>query len=386
MKKRKRGTTEPDSLIPNLLRAFANAIEETPFHSTERTQHPDKKRCSGIHRAVRGLLFAPGHLTVQNFVSFPLPTTAAASSSLEMRTGTLVALVACAALACAAAAFARGGDDGLKLESPGDVLHELHQHDRRMHGHESPQRFLERLPGKRPAFYDESRARDDGNGADEDPEIDDPKPTDGDDPNDGTADSDHSKAPSRGLRDAYKTYRFRGTEENMRASYYRFQELSEKAERSGLSAKEAEELVALRRLRRGWGKKLKKGLKKVGSFVGKVVKGGAALALGAITGIGKTADKVANGGKKKLDDMLAQDIEDCVGCRFVWLGVELEVGNSQMEETIYDSFVKRCMEAEKAPIFFQTCQDMFDDVYGMIGDYMNGFTVNQVCEGAKMCR
>jgi hypothetical protein len=82
----------------------------------------------------------------------------------------------------------------------------------------------------------------------------------------------------------------------------------------------------------------------------------------------------------------SQDVEDCVACRYIWLQVEMDVGNSQIEENIYDSFTQNCIEAQKAPIFYPACQDMFDGVDDMIGDYMDGYTVNQVCENARLCR
>lgn len=63
-----------------------------------------------------------------------------------------------------------------------------------------------------------------------------------------------------------------------------------------------------------------------------------------------------------------------------------DVGNSQIEENIYDSFTSNCIEAQKAPIFYPACQDMFDGIDDMIGDYMDGYTVNQVCENARLCR
>lgn len=44
-----------------------------------------------------------------------------------------------------------------------------------------------------------------------------------------------------------------------------------------------------------------------------------------------------------------------------------DVGNSQIEENIYDSFTANCIEAQKAPIFYPACQDMFDGVDDMIG-------------------
>jgi len=82
----------------------------------------------------------------------------------------------------------------------------------------------------------------------------------------------------------------------------------------------------------------------------------------------------------------AQDVEDCVACRYIWLQVEMDVGNTQIEENIYDSFTQNCIEAQKAPIFYPACQDMFDAVDDMIGDYMDGYTVNQLCENSRLCR
>jgi hypothetical protein len=81
-----------------------------------------------------------------------------------------------------------------------------------------------------------------------------------------------------------------------------------------------------------------------------------------------------------------EDIEDCVACRYIWLQVEQEVGNSQIEEDIYNSFSASCKDAAAAPLFFPACQDMFDQSDDMIGDYMDGYTVNQVCENARLCR
>jgi hypothetical protein len=64
----------------------------------------------------------------------------------------------------------------------------------------------------------------------------------------------------------------------------------------------------------------------------------------------------------------------------------MDVGNSQIEENIYDSFTQNCIEAQKAPIFYPACQDMFDSIDDLIGDYMDGYTVNQLCENARLCR
>lgn len=88
----------------------------------------------------------------------------------------------------------------------------------------------------------------------------------------------------------------------------------------------------------------------------------------------------------KKSKRTATDVEDCVCCRWVWLQVEAQVGNSQVQDNLYDTFTQVCINAQKAAIFYPGCEDMFDDIYGMIGDYMDGYTVNQLCEGAKMCR
>jgi len=83
---------------------------------------------------------------------------------------------------------------------------------------------------------------------------------------------------------------------------------------------------------------------------------------------------------------MPEDVEDCVACRYVWLQVEMDVGNSQIEENIYDSFYQNALEAQKAPIFYPACQTMFDSIDDMIGDYMDGYTVNQMCENSLLCR
>jgi len=81
-----------------------------------------------------------------------------------------------------------------------------------------------------------------------------------------------------------------------------------------------------------------------------------------------------------------EDIEDCVGCRYIWLQVEMDVGNSQIESNIYDSFKAHARDAQLSRIFYPATQDMFDAVDDMIGDYMDGFTVNQMCENSRICR
>jgi len=80
------------------------------------------------------------------------------------------------------------------------------------------------------------------------------------------------------------------------------------------------------------------------------------------------------------------DVEDCVACRYVWMQVEMDVGNSMIEENIYDAFHANALEAQKTPIFYPACQTMFDSIDDMLGDYMDGYSVNQICENSMLCR
>ena len=81
-----------------------------------------------------------------------------------------------------------------------------------------------------------------------------------------------------------------------------------------------------------------------------------------------------------------EDIEDCVACRYIWLQVEEAVGNTAVEEAVFEAFSSNCKDAAAAPMFFPACSDMFAQADDMIGDYMDGYTVNQVCENARLCR
>jgi len=83
---------------------------------------------------------------------------------------------------------------------------------------------------------------------------------------------------------------------------------------------------------------------------------------------------------------LPEDVEDCVACEYVWKQVEQDVGNSAITQTIYDSFHANAVEAQRTPIFYPACQTMFDAADDMIADYMDGFTVTQVCENSMLCR
>jgi len=83
---------------------------------------------------------------------------------------------------------------------------------------------------------------------------------------------------------------------------------------------------------------------------------------------------------------LPEDVEDCVACQYVWKQVEQDVGNSAITQTIYDSFHANAIDAQRTPVFYPACQTMFDAADDMVGDYMEGFTVNQLCENSMLCR
>jgi hypothetical protein len=105
----------------------------------------------------------------------------------------------------------------------------------------------------------------------------------------------------------------------------------------------------------------------------------------------KNARKNYDGLKPDLPDSewrphTAAECEDCMACRYVWKQVEMDVGNTQIEENVYDSFTANALEAQKTPIFYPGVQSMFDQIDDMLGDYMKGMRVDHMCENAMMCR
>jgi len=83
---------------------------------------------------------------------------------------------------------------------------------------------------------------------------------------------------------------------------------------------------------------------------------------------------------------LAEKYEDCMVCRYIWSQVEMDVANARYVEDVQASFEHNCLEAQKAPIFYNGCEDMYDDMYAMTDDYMSQkLTVDDMCMRAKMC-
>jgi hypothetical protein len=82
----------------------------------------------------------------------------------------------------------------------------------------------------------------------------------------------------------------------------------------------------------------------------------------------------------------ARLVEDCLACRFIWMNVEMDIGNSETQKTIYDSFINQCKLGMKAPIMHAPCQQMFARVDYMITGYAAGLTVEEVCAQSRLCR
>jgi len=83
----------------------------------------------------------------------------------------------------------------------------------------------------------------------------------------------------------------------------------------------------------------------------------------------------------------AQWFEDCMACRLVWRQVEMDVANARFVEDVEASFERNCMDLQKSQIFYKGCEDMYDDMWAMVDDYMSSeYTVDKMCVRAHMCK
>ncbi len=82
----------------------------------------------------------------------------------------------------------------------------------------------------------------------------------------------------------------------------------------------------------------------------------------------------------------ARLIEDCMGCRFIWKHVEMDIGNAYLQKTVYDSFMHHCRRGMTAPLLYGPCQTMFTSLDDMVNGYVAGLAVEEVCAQARMCR
>lgn len=79
----------------------------------------------------------------------------------------------------------------------------------------------------------------------------------------------------------------------------------------------------------------------------------------------------------------AQSVSRCSTCKFVWSQIELQLGSKKYPASVFASFEANCMAAQKSNIYWNTCQDMYDDIYAMTDDFLNDETA--ACAKAKMC-
>lgn len=80
------------------------------------------------------------------------------------------------------------------------------------------------------------------------------------------------------------------------------------------------------------------------------------------------------------------DVIDCVACRFAWLKVEMDMGNTRTPHQLYDAFVQHCAGMQETNLFYNPCNKMFGKIDRLIADYISGNTVNLICMKSRMCR
>ena len=98
------------------------------------------------------------------------------------------------------------------------------------------------------------------------------------------------------------------------------------------------------------------------------------------SGAKRTAPAPATGG----DGRKAQSAEKCAACKFVWVQIKGDVANAKFIQEVQAAFTHNCANAQKSTIFYEACEDMYDDMYAMTDDYMtNSDTI--VCEKAGLC-
>jgi len=82
----------------------------------------------------------------------------------------------------------------------------------------------------------------------------------------------------------------------------------------------------------------------------------------------------------------ALKIPDCIGCLFIWSQVEMDCGNTQLDEVIYNSLIRNCLDAEETAIFWPTCRNMIAMSADMINGYVEGVDISEICSRNNVCR
>ena len=123
-----------------------------------------------------------------------------------------------------------------------------------------------------------------------------------------------------------------------------------------------------------------------GGIMGALTGGGG----GILAGLPTLPFDCAGGGQPAIPGVgppTFSDKQACVGCKFVWGRINAEVRaapqGSLTPDIVGQSFDNIC--ADSPDVFYQGCDDMYDQVGFMIKDSMNGASVDQVCGCAKIC-
>ena len=77
------------------------------------------------------------------------------------------------------------------------------------------------------------------------------------------------------------------------------------------------------------------------------------------------------------------DKQACVACKFVWSNVNAAKSAGTTPDLVGQQFDEICADAPD--VFYQGCDDMYDQIGSLIKDSMSGASVDQICGCAKMC-
>jgi hypothetical protein len=85
----------------------------------------------------------------------------------------------------------------------------------------------------------------------------------------------------------------------------------------------------------------------------------------------------ANGDGQKL-----QSAQRCEACKAI-MGQVADLANTKFIQDVQAAYEEVCLNAQKAALYYNVCEDMYDDMYAMTDDYMSD--ASKVCGQAKFC-
>ena len=77
------------------------------------------------------------------------------------------------------------------------------------------------------------------------------------------------------------------------------------------------------------------------------------------------------------------DKQACVACKFVWTQVNMGKSKDSTPDLVGQAFDNICADAPD--VFYQGCDDMYDQIDFMIKDSLNKGTVDKICGCARLC-